>query len=142
MVRYRRFPPYCFFSSFFAGSVVALEEVLGEDDAPLEEVLGEVELPPEAGGVAVALPLALPLALPAGGVPEGELEELLLAAPEGLDGEVAPLEAPLVVDGEVDVLDEDEPESGPRSHAATPSATATARAKVVSFMRPPWVEMQ
>lgn len=124
---------------------MALEEVLGEDDAPLEEVLGEVELPPEAGGVAVALPLALPLALPAGGVPEGELEELLLAAPEGLDGEVAPLEAPpLVVDGAVDVLDEDEPEpeSGPRSHAATPSATATARAKVVSFMRPPWVEIQ
>jgi hypothetical protein len=78
-------------------------------------------------------------------LPEPEGEELLLALPEGDDGELDERLDALPdgeLDGEDDVADEplEEPAlSGPRSHAATPSATAIARASVVSFMRPPWL---
>ena len=64
--------------------------------------------------------------------PDGDEDELLL---EGDDGEV---------DGEVDDgLELDAPEEvllvSPRSHAARPKASATATARVESFMCPPWV---
>ena len=64
--------------------------------------------------------------------PDGDEDELLL---EGDDGEV---------DGEVDDgLELDAPEEvllvSPRSHAARPKASATATARVESFMCPPWL---
>jgi hypothetical protein len=100
--------------------------------------LGELELaPPEAEPDFALSPDADPL------MPEDELEE------DGLDG--LDDEAPLEGDegellGEEDVLELEEPGLAevllglsPRSHAARPSARATATAIAESFMCPPRV---
>ena len=59
--------------------------------------------------------------------PDGDEDELLLEGDEGeVDGEELELEEP----GEV-------LEVSPRSHAARPKASATATAKMESFMCPP-----
>ena len=61
--------------------------------------------------------------------PDGDEVELLLEGDEGeVDGEELELEEP----GEVLEL-------SPRSHAARPKASATATAKMESFMCPPWL---
>ena len=98
-------------------------ELLGELVLPLAAPLA----PPEAEpGFAVSLELD-PL------IPVDELDEEpgalgLDEAP--LDGDVLELEAP----GADEVL-----LVSPRSHAARPRASATATAKMESFMCPPWV---
>ena len=109
---------------------LAAPELLGcAAELELESVLlGEVALaPPEAEpGFAVSLELD-PL------IPVDELDEEpgalgLDEAP--LDGDVLELEAP----GADEVL-----LVSPRSHAARPRASASAIARVESFMCPPWV---
>ena len=95
----------------------------------LESLLGEVALaPPEAEpGFAASLELD-PL------IPPDELlddEPGAVGLDEApLDGDVLELEEP-AVDGDLLV--------SPRSHAARPRASATATARVESFMCPPWV---
>jgi len=118
--------------------------VLGCAALELELELGEAELaPPEAepdfDGSLEADPL----------VPEDEL----LEAPGELGLDDAPAEGDEddellegdddgELDGVEEVLELEEPglllESG-RSHAARPNARATAKARVESFMCPPWV---
>lgn len=70
---------------------------------------------------------------------EGDEDDELL---EGDDGELLEGDDDGELDGEEDVLELDEPglllESG-RSHAARPNARATAKARVESFMCPPWL---
>lgn len=74
-------------------------------------------------------------------IPAEELDE-----EPGLDGEVdalPPLDGEVL--GEVAVLELEEPGAvevlpeSPRSHAASPNASATATASVESFMFPPWL---
>jgi hypothetical protein len=135
------------------------EEALGlELDAPLADSSFLA-----AGGVDEAPPLADELDAPglAGGVDEApplaeELDELGLV--DDGDDEAPPLEPteaepdaePLGEDGEVllgadEVLELDEPGvdevlfRSPLSQAARPKASATAAAKIESFMCPPWV---
>src|SRR3954468_845231 len=143
---------YC---DFLAGSCV------GEDDGPLGlELLGDELLAPPLGELELLLLeelgllgllglLAPPEADPDLGVsleadplmPEDELDEDGLdglddAPPEGDEDELL---------GEGDVLELEEPGLDElllalsRSHAARPSATATATAIADSFMCPPWV---
>jgi hypothetical protein len=92
------------------------------DDGALGGVAEDEELDEPDGGVTVAEPeTELPL--------DGELGVLVDededAVSRGADGEV-------VLDDEVRWL-------GPRSQAARPRAIATAIARVVNLMRPPWV---
>jgi hypothetical protein len=102
--------------------------------------LGEPELaPPEAEPDLLSLD-ADPLMLP-----EGELEEDGLDGLDELDDEAPPEGDEGELLGE-DVLELDEPgvdevllELSPRSHAARPSASATATAIAESFMCPPRV---
>jgi hypothetical protein len=145
---------YCF---FFSGSGVA-----GDGEPPGVELLAPPLGEPEV------LPLAAPEVLGLGWAAELEpllvLGEVALAPPEAepdfavslpaeeLDdelGEVGLDEAPLDGDeGEVlGVLELEEPGvdevllelSLPRSHAARPKASATAAARMESFMCPPWL---
>jgi hypothetical protein len=111
--------------------LVPLEE-LGLEDAPPPDVLlselEDEELEGEDGEVL-----------------DGELEEL--AAPDGLDGVVAPADED--DDGEVDdglddvvPVEDPEPLLLPRSQAVSrlaPSAMETAIARVESLMWPPWL---
>ena len=119
---------------------------------PLLE-LGELELaPPEAEPDFVLSLEGDPVA------PEAELDEELgelgladEAPPDG-DEDAAPLDGvdgdEGELDGEEDVLELEEPGPAevlllsPRSHAATPKASATAAARMESFMCPPWVGIQ
>jgi hypothetical protein len=126
---------------------------LGEPDAP---PLAEPAAPPLAEPDALASglvslvpdPLAAELEeLGLEGVAEG-VDEALPVPPAEPDAEPeaepdAPGDEGLVL-GDVALLEEPEPEvcrplSGPRSHAARPKASATAAAKIESFMCPPWV---
>jgi len=99
--------------------------------------LGGLELaPPEAEPDFVLSPDADPL------MPEGELEEDGLDGLDELDDEAPPEGDEGELLGE-DVLELEEPEVllglSPRSHAARPSASATATAIAESFMCPPRV---
>ena len=133
------------YGDFLAGSLTGslvgsagvelLAPPLGELELLLLEELGLLGLlaPPEAlPDLGVSLE-ADPL------VPEDELDEdgldgLDEAPPDGDEGELL---------GEVLELEEPGPEVllalSPRSHAARPSASATATAIAESFMCPPWV---
>jgi len=105
-------------------------------------------------GVELLGELVLPLAAPLGCAAELELESVLLgevalAPPEAEPGFAASLEPGAVGLDEVpldgDVLELEEPGAdevllvSPRSHAARPRASASAIARVESFMCPPWV---
>jgi hypothetical protein len=126
-------------------------------------LLGAALAPPEAEPDLLGS-LELPLLMPADELEEPGVEGLDEALPEGgvaalLDDEepgvddappVPPTEAdpevePGALDGEdgLALLEVDEPGAedllpSPRSHAARPKASATATARVESFMGPPW----
>ena len=147
----------------------ALELELGEALEPELEslLLGEALAPPEAEPDfevseldeldelllgSLELPLLMPTdeldepgaddALPEGGVALLDDEEpgVVDDAPPEADPEVEP--GALDGDDGVALLELDEPEdllALSRSHAARPKASATASARVESFMGPPWV---
>jgi hypothetical protein len=144
---------YCFFCAGSFASVDGDEAPPAglEGEAPLAGLEGEAPLL-EDEAPALGLELAPPEAEPDFGLsleadpldelgelglavapPDGDEDELLLEGDEGdegeLDGEELELEDSLVV---VLVL-------SPRSHAARPKASATATAKMESFMCPPGV---
>jgi hypothetical protein len=141
-------------------------EPLGEDeDAPLDGVEDAPLLGLELDGLELAPLDGLELELaPPEAEPDFEVsleddplipEEELLEAPGELGDDDAPpdgdeddelLEGD---DGELDgeLLELDEPDGllaalSPRSHAASPRASATATARAESFMCPPWVGSQ
>ena len=121
-----------------------LAPLLGELELGLGELeLGELELaPPEAEPDLVLSLVADPLLpvdeLGLDGLDEDDgLEELDEAPPDG-DDEGELLGADVLELGELDVL----LELSPRSHAARPSASATATAMAESFMCPPWLGCQ
>ena len=161
-----------FFAGSFAGSWVVEDEELPLGEELLAPPAAEPVLPleaPEPLGCAAELELeSLLLGLLALGEaelapPEAEpdfvasLEPDPLIPEEELDEEPGALgldEAPADGDegellGEDDVLELEEPgvdevllELSPRSHAARPKASATAAAKMESFMCPPWLGIQ
>ena len=110
--------------AFFSGSVVVVDDELEPDEGALGGVALE-ELDELDGGVALPPTEAEPDVLPEGAGVVVEDDE---AVSRDGDGEV-------VAEPEV----EEVRWSGPRSHAARPRAIATASARVVILMRPPWL---
>jgi hypothetical protein len=141
---------YCFFCAGSFASVDGDEAPPAglEGEAPLAGLEGEAPLL-EVEAPALGLELAPPEAEPDFGLsldadPLDELGELgLVVAPPDGDEEELELEGDEgELDGEVDDgLEPDAPEEvlelSPRSHAARPKASATATAKMESFMCPP-----